>query len=126
MVPTLQSLWLVDAVELDSETGKVSLSGLFNRVDVPADADYAAGATIFFSLRGVHGEVRLTLLYVDLLDDAALLERPIRIEGQPLETTDVSVRVNQIPVPHPGSYAWELFYGAESLGSARIDVVVAD
>jgi predicted RNase H-like HicB family nuclease len=75
MIPTLQSLWLVEAVEYDEGTGKVTLVGLFNRIDVSNDAGAVGGGSNFFSVRGVHGRVRLTLLYVDLSDDAALLDR---------------------------------------------------
>jgi hypothetical protein len=124
MNPTLQSIWLVDSAEQDPNTGKVNLSGLFNHIDVPAGADYASGATVFFAIRGVHGHARLTLWYVDLSDNGVLLERHIRVEGDPLDTTDVSVRVNRIPVPHSGEYAWELYAGDDQLGTARVTATV--
>ncbi|HUR55014.1 MAG TPA: hypothetical protein VMZ71_12855 [Gemmataceae bacterium] len=124
MIPTLQSLWLVDRVEFDETTRKVNLLGLFDQIAVTPGADFTTGASVFFALRGVHGEAQLTLFYVDLEDGEALLERPLRVEGSPLETTDFSVRVNRIPVPHAGSYAWELHCGSELLGTARVEAVV--
>lgn len=73
-----------------------------------------------FAVRGVHGEARLTLQYIDLSNDHLLIERPVRVEGEPLDTTDMSVRVNRIPVPHPGVYAWDLYAGVELLGTCRV------
>jgi hypothetical protein len=122
MSPTLQALWLVDSVDHDESTGKISLRGLFDRLVVSPGTESAGGATVFFAVRGIHGEARLRLLYVDLSDDEILIERPVRVEGEPLDTTDLSVRVNRIPVPHPGMFAWELYFENDLLGSARIEV----
>jgi hypothetical protein len=91
MIPTLQSLWLVDSVIRNEEAGKIVLAGLFNQIEVAQGTDYTAGAWVFFSVRGVHGVADLNLIYVDLSDDETLLEQPFRVEGGPLETTDVAI-----------------------------------
>ena len=120
MIPMLQALWLAESADLDPVTGRVTLTGLFDQVRAPAGADDVSGGVVYFSVRGVHGEARLTLRYVDLADNEPLIERPVRVEGEPLDTTDVSVRVNRIPVPHPGGYVWELYAGGELLGTVRV------
>lgn len=126
MTPTLQALWMAESADLDPATGRVNLVGLFDRVRVPAGADSASGGVVFFAVRGVHGEARLTLQYVDLRDNDTLIERPVRVEGGPLDTTDVSVRVNRIPVPHPGVYAWDLYAGLELLGTCRVTATTGE
>lgn len=120
MSPTLQSIWLAQSVEQD-DRGRVTVSGMFDTMLVDEGMDYTSGAVIFFAVRGVHGRADLKLVYIDLADDETiLLERDVRVEGTPLETTDVSVRINRIPAPHLGVFAWELFCGEERLGSTRV------
>jgi hypothetical protein len=103
----------------------VDLRGIFDAVRVEEGVEFASGAYVYFSVRGVHGQARLTLRYVDLRDDVRLLVRPVRVEGTPLDTIDISVRVNAIPVPHSGAYVWELLCGPELLGSVRIEAFVS-
>lgn len=124
MMPTLQNLWLVDTVEFDEETQKLNLRGVADRIVIPSGADLAYSAAVFFCVGGVHGEARLTLHYVDLSSGTVLFDRPLRVEGMPLETTDVTVRFKRIPVPHEGVYAWELYYGIEPLSTLRVEVQV--
>ena len=124
MTPILQTLWMADAVEYDPDTGRATLRGIFNTIRVDEGAEFAAGGCVFFAIRGVHGQVRLTLRYVDLRDERQLLTRPVRVDGTPLETIDFTVRVNQIPVPHAGVFAWELLLGDEMLGVTRVEVFV--
>jgi hypothetical protein len=124
MAPTLQNLWLVDAVEFDEETQKLNLRGVADRIEIPSGAELTYAASVFFCVGGVHGEARMTLHYVDLSSGVVLLVRPLRVEGTPLETTDVTVRFNRIPVPHEGAYAWELWYGLEPLSTLRVEVQV--
>ena len=123
MSPTLQSIWLAQSVERDN-SGRVTVSGIFDTLIADRGSDYTSGAVVFFAVRGIHGHAALRLVYVDLADDETMLvERNLRIDGSPLETTDVSVKINRIPVPHPGTYAWEVFYGDERLGTTRINAM---
>lgn len=123
MSPTLQSIWLAQAVDQD-DSGRVTVSGIFDTLLVERGSDYTSGAFVFFAVRGVHGEAALRLVYVDLADDETILvERNLRVNGSPLETTDVSVRINHIPVPHMGTYAWEVFHGDERLGTTRVEAM---
>jgi hypothetical protein len=124
MTPTLQPILLADAAHQEPNTGRVTVAGIFDTVSVAPGTDFTAGAVVFFVVRGVHGRVKLSLTYVDLSDDRVLVERPVYVEADsPLETIDFTVRVNTIPVPHPGSFAWELYHESELLGSARIEAV---
>jgi hypothetical protein len=121
--PSLQALWLADEVSPDDATGKVTVSGIFNQIEVDPGTDFTAPAHLFFALRDVHGRVELILLYVDLDDNGVLLERSVQVDGSPLLTTDVCVRISKMPVPHPGVYSWELLFGNELLGASRVQAL---
>jgi hypothetical protein len=120
--PTLQALWLVEDVTTDESTGKVTVVGLFNQIVLPSGAtEYDQPSTIFFSVSGVHGLAMMKLCFVDLTTLEVLRERPVRVDAtDPLEVTDLVVRVNEMPVPHDGVYAWELYCDGEMLGSSRL------
>jgi hypothetical protein len=124
--PSLQALWLADEVAPNHDTGKVTVSGIFNQIEVELGADFTSPASLFFALRDVHGRVELTLLYVDLSTNEILVERELSVDGNPLLTMDVSVSLPKIPVPHPGGYAWELHWENEMLGASRLEAFVSD
>ena len=120
--PSLISIWLADAVTQSEETSKVTVSGIFDGIEIQPDTEFAAGAVVFFAVTNVHVPTRLKLLYVDLADDEIVLERDVLVDATPLEATDITVRVNRIPVPHAGPFAWEVFCGEERIGSTRLEV----
>jgi hypothetical protein len=122
--PTLQAIWLAEEVSLEDDTGKVTVSGIFNVIELPQQVvSYDQPVTLFFALSGVHGRTDMQLCLVDLLTLEVVLTRPVRVESDdPLEITDVSVRVNTMPPSHSGSYSWELHCEGEMLGSSRLIV----
>src|SRR5687767_10672869 len=113
--PSLQAMWLADDVSVDEATGKVTVSGIFNQIEIKApETAFTSQAYLFFALSDVRTAADLRLCYVDLRTLEVLRERPIRVEcADPLGVTDVLVEVNSMPVPHPGAYAWELYFGSE-------------
>ena len=56
MVPILQALWLLDAVEFDEDTQRVNLRGLFDTLRVPSGTEFVPPMSVYFAVRGVHGE----------------------------------------------------------------------
>jgi hypothetical protein len=125
--PLLQALWMVDDATQDTSTGKVDVTGIFDEIDILRPAThFTAQAFLFFTLTGLHGEVDLTLQYVDLSDLSLLLDRPFSVRANgPLESQVVCSRVPAMPVPHPGIYAWELHWQNELVGSSRITARVS-
>jgi hypothetical protein len=125
--PSLQALWLADDVKQDEETGKVTVTGMFDQVEVNQPGEYfTSPAYLFFALNNVHGEAELDLHYVDLSTNASLLHRRFKVKSAgPLETIDVTIRLKPIPFPHPGVYAWELYCGSEQLGSSKLKACVS-
>ncbi len=121
--PSLQALWLADEVNRHDD-GKVTVGGMFDEITVRSGEDFTTRAYLFFSLRDVHDRVSLRLTYTDLEDNDVLLERTVAATGEPLRTTDMTIRINRIPVPHAGWYIWELFHGGDQLGSTRVEAKV--
>jgi hypothetical protein len=120
--PLVQALWLADDVSKDPATGKVTVKGLFDRVYAkPPANEFNSRAYLFFGITGVHGKVSLRLCYVDLSDNAVLLQRQWELERtDPVALLDVAIRLRKIPIPHSGVYAWELYCDDDQIGSARI------
>jgi len=125
--PSLQALWLVDDAAQDPGTGKINVTGLFDQIEIQRPAThFAAQAFLFFALIGLHGEVDLTLRYVDLSDLSILLDHSFSVHAaDPLTSKVVCVTAPAMPVPHPGIYAWELYWQNEMIGSSRITARVS-
>lgn len=128
IIPSLQALWLADEVSRDDETGKITLAGIFDQIEIQSPAEaFSSSAFLFFAIGGVHGETELVLAYVDLSDNSVLLERRLPVASEsPLATTAVCIPLPSIPVPHPGVYAWELYWNDERLGTSRVTAEVSD
>jgi hypothetical protein len=124
--PLLQALWLADDVDCNPKTGKVTLVGIFDQIEVTRPAThFASTAYLFCALRGIHGRTELVLCYVDLSSNAVLLEWPVSLnETNPLATVDIAFRLPPVPVPHEGEYAWELYFEGEVIGSSRVTATV--
>jgi hypothetical protein len=118
----LQALWLVDDADQDPGTGKITITGLFDQIEVKRPAThFSTQAFLFFALTDVRGQVDLALRYVDLSDLSLLVEFPLSVvSADPLASTVVCVRAPPMPVPHPGVYAWELWWQNDIIGSSRI------
>lgn len=125
--PLLQALWLVDDAHQDSNTGKINVTGLFDVIEIQRPAThFTAPAFLFFTLIGLHGQVDMTLFYVDLSDLSVLLDRPFRVQSNdPLASQVVCLAVPPMPVPHPGIYSWELHWQNDMIGSSRITARVS-
>lgn len=124
--PALQSLWLVDDARQDPVTGKMDVIGRFDAIEVEWPAThYTSRGFLYFVLTGMHGKERLTLRYANLADLAVLVERQFTLQASgPLDVQDVCIHVPAMPVPHPGVYAWELYWENEMLGSSRVTASV--
>lgn len=124
MTPALQSIWFVEDVIADESTNKVTLTGLFNVIDIPTGAEsYDTPWILFFAVSGVRGRLQMRLVFVDLATLEVLLDRPVIVEtDDPFEINDMWVRVNTLPTPRAGAYAWELHWNGNTVGSSRLTI----
>lgn len=123
-LPTLVTIWLAEAVEIDDRTGGLNALGMFNRIVLPVGAtNYDTPFTVFFSVTDVRARVKCELRLIDLSDLEVVYARPVFLDPVgPDEVGDLYVRVNTLPVPHPGSYVFLLVLDGEPLGSTRLVV----
>ena len=123
--PILQALVLADHVYTDVQTGKKIIAGTFSRLWTPDfPAKFGRPTYAFVCLTGLQGDLQIHLRYVDLSASAneVLMEtQPIGVKSQdPLATLELVVEVPPFPMPHEGTYAFELHAGGEMLGVVRV------
>lgn len=122
--PVIQALLLADRVYTDKATGKRVVAGVSNSIAAPEiPGYYDSDVSVFVSLTEVHGEIDVTVRFVDLSNSQVLLEHdPERITSvSPLATLDLIFELPPIP-PHEGIFAFEVHSGNELLGSLRVTV----
>jgi hypothetical protein len=141
--PVLQALLLADNVYKDVSSGKHIISGVFNKLFTFRAGELSAERTgglpivqgshsgspfAYISVTEVHGTAKLALRFVDLVDHSVLLQGDIEVQSSsPIDTIEMIIPLPVLPIPHPGVFALELFYGSgqelESMGSHRIMVI---
>lgn len=122
--PTLQALVLADHIYVE-QTGKKIIAGVFNRLwsdKFPTKLNRPTWA--YVCLTDVQGSVPISLRYTDLRTNEVLLgTKPIIAKStDPLASGELVVEVPPLPMPHEGTYAFEVFAEDESIGSLRITV----
>ena len=123
--PILQAIVLADHVYEDLHSGKKVIAGTFcEMAAVEFPTHYNRGAFLFLSLTGFQGKIPLTIEYVDIKHNDSLLEFGdiLASASDPLETCELVVELPDLPLPHPGAYAFEVFLYEVPLGSLRFIV----
>jgi len=123
--PILQALVLADHVYIDAPTGKKVIAGAFNRLwarKFPAELGFTTWA--YICLTEVQGTVPIALRYIDLQTNEVLLAtKPLTIQSDdPLASRELIIEVPSFPMPHAGTYVFEVYAGDEAIGSLRITV----
>lgn len=122
--PILQALILADHIYVEV-TGKKIIAGVFNRLwSNKFPTQFARTTWAYLCLTDVLGSVPISLRYTDLRTNEVLLAtRPLTAESSdPLASTEIIIEVPPFPMPHDGTYAFEVFAKDESIGSLRITV----
>jgi len=121
--PRLQALILADHVYSDAQTGKKVVAGTFNRLWAGSfPTQFSRNTFAYISITDIRNRVSLELRYVDNKDLSVLLRaEPLEVEGtDPLATLEFAMAIPPFPMPHPGSYSFELHANGEKLGSVRV------
>lgn len=121
--PVLQALVLADHIYIDTQSGKKVIAGTFNHLtstEFPTTFDKSKYA--FVSLTEIHGEIEIVIRLIDLSSGETLMElRDLSVESDdPLETVEMVVEIGSIPMPHEGSFAFEVLAGDEPIGALRL------
>jgi hypothetical protein len=78
----------------------------------------------YISLTDIRGEQILDLRYVDLSDEKVLIQVGINVRSNdPLETVEIVLPLPPLPTTKAGTFALELLWNDEPLGSHRINVM---
>lgn len=142
--PVLQALVLAERVYQDV-SGKKIIAGTFNRVSVRSrgalveEQTAPDGKVTKFVAGGMHGGspyayisltdvvdgTSLVLQFVDLNRNRVLLETRFEIANHHdrLATIELVVPLPLLPIPQPGTYAFEVVCEGDILGSHRIVAV---
>jgi len=125
--PILQAIVLADHVYEDMHSGKKVIAGTFCEMAATAfPSKYNRGAFLFLSLTEFQGKLPITIEYVDLVKNETLLEFGdiIAFANTPFETCELVVELPELPLPHPGTYAFEVFLYDVPIGSFRFLVSI--
>jgi len=121
--PILQALLLADHVYTDDETGKKIITGTYDCIySTGFPGEFPRATCIYVCLNSIHGQVEIELRFVDWSTYETLMEYgPITINSSdPLASIDFTIPLPSIPLPHSGSYGFELYAGNELLGMVRL------
>lgn len=133
MKPVLQALVLAEHVFQD-RSGQMIIAGTFNGVvlrnpEVKRDKDgnelrrggEAGSPWAYISLTDVVNNTELELQFVSLTKNKVLFKTNLRIECHDrLATIEMRVPLPRLPIVESGTYAFEVVYNGEILGSSRI------
>lgn len=121
--PRLQALVLADQIYVDATTKKRVIAGTFNALWAKSfPTTFGRSTWAYVSLTDIRGKVTLVLRFVDNSDLKVLMQaQPIIVEGnEPHATLELGLSVPQFPMPHEGSYSFELHANDEKIGSVRL------
>ncbi|QEG35394.1 hypothetical protein [Bythopirellula goksoeyrii] len=143
MKPILQALLVADHVYVDATTNKKVVAGVFRNlqyrqpqsvvqpddnkgqvsIKIPPGGMAAGSPFCYIALTDVKGKQQFVLRYVNLADDKALFQTDLEVNcPDPLESVEIVLPLPMLPVPGPGTYALELIWHGEPLGTHRITV----
>jgi hypothetical protein len=140
--PVLQALLLADRIYEDKATGKKIIAGIFQALyfkdmkEVQSELQrrgvseahipggmHAGSPYAYISLTDVRGAQPFVLRYVDLGEDQPVFEASFTLTAQdPLATVEVVAPLPPLPTTKAGTFALELLWNDEPLGSFRIIV----
>ncbi|MFH1919600.1 MAG: hypothetical protein ABIP48_06950 [Planctomycetota bacterium] len=142
MKPVLQALLLADRIYEDKATGKKIVAGIFQAVffkkaeDLKAELEkrgvsgagmpggfHAGSPYAYISLTDLRGTQPFVLRYVDLGEDKPVFEAAFTVSSDdPLKTVEIIAPLPPLPTTKAGTFALELLWNDEPLGSFRVTV----
>lgn len=121
--PTLQALVLADQIYVDQMTGKKVIAGVFNKLWAPDfPTTFGQVTWAYICVTDIQGSVPFHLRYTDLQSNEVLMStHAINVESKdPLASPEFIIQVPGFPMPHPGTYLFEVYAGDEAIGALRI------
>jgi hypothetical protein len=119
-VRTLDALLLCDAAARDAQSGKWTLSGVFDAVWAPEFPAVHQVMDVYFRLR-VTGTPAMRLLYRAPGGTTQLLAT-IGVQASGRGLVEGAVRVTGLPLAVPGDYRFELEVDGQAIGATGLTV----
>jgi hypothetical protein len=115
-VPSVQALILCDHLYIDKQTGKFIIAGTFTQITSSRFPAVHPGCFLYFRLLGWAGVSHYRFRFLDLADNSMLGESgPIPAEVKDaIVGQEFGVAIPPLTLPHAGSYAIDLVWGAEN------------
>lgn len=124
MLPSVVAFLLCDSIQRDM-LEKLSLCGLFNRINVAAFPVTVHNSCLYCALTGGRAEVSVTLRLVDAaeIDGEPVITTsvPVRFKS-PLDVVEVVLQFAALTFPTPGTFAWQVECDGETVFTRRIIV----
>lgn len=124
MLPSVVAFLLCDTIQRDM-LEKLSLCGLFNRINVAAFPATVRNSCLYCALTGGRAEVSVTLRLVDAseIDGEPVITTsvPVRFKS-PLDVVEVVLRFAELTFRTPGTFAWQVDCDGETVFTRRIIV----
>ena len=124
-IPFLLALLLCDCVITDSETGKRSVIGIFDKIWSPAEPIFQRVA-LFARLTDMEGEYRFSIRVVHVLGDSENMVAQGQVFVSPpqdrLQPVDIALNLPPTTFPQFGRYEFQLFANEIFLGRATLNV----
>jgi hypothetical protein len=123
-VPSVLAILLCDHIIIEQGTGKTSLIGIFDDLNVP-QVPVAQGLGFFARLTDAEGHYQFTIREVYLGEQEKVLGR---VDVNPIDAVDrlgmIHLSLNLPPLPFPdfGRYEFQLFADEIYLGRATLQV----
>jgi hypothetical protein len=143
--PILQALLVADYVYRDAITQKHIIAGVFHsirlinqapqpvevspegemtRVPISPGGHRAGSPFAYMSLTAVRGEQTFVLRYVHLDHDKLVFQTSFKIRSEdPLGSCEAAFPLPDLPTESPGTFALELLWNDEPLGSHKIAII---
>jgi len=125
--PLPLALLICDGAHRDPATGKWTLLGLFNTLQVAQFPFHMPQMIAYLAMTDAQGKVPIKVKIVDsdeIHDPLFIQENEFPIKD-PRVVTDIVIGIRGVSFPKPGEYRLQVFANQEFLVERRIDVIAA-
>jgi hypothetical protein len=121
VVPLLVAALVCDVAVADPSTGKKSLLGIFDRMNV-GKFPTQHPMTLYFKLTDAEGHYEIAVRYVEVSSGKVLAEATGEMEvTDRLISVDLYMSFPPLPIPGPGRYEFQIWANGMFLGTTFMD-----
>lgn len=123
IVPVLIAVLVCDTAVADPNTGKKTLIGVFDRINVGRFPTQHP-MSVYVKLTDAEGYYRVNIKFVQVSTGRALASADGELQAKDrLLSTDVHIGFPPLPIPEAGRYEFQVWANSTYLGGTSIDAV---